>query len=52
MWQNDLKARDYSADKVITGTLDLEVEVRQSHPCNPTVHRDKGSPGACYQREW
>lgn len=51
MWQNDLKARNYSADKLITGTLELEIEVRQSHPCNPTVHRGEGSPGAACQRK-
>lgn len=31
------KKKDYSAEKLITGTLELEIEVRQIHTSNLTV---------------
>lgn len=42
MWHNDLKARDYSVDGLITGTLGLEVEVKQGHPFNPILNIAQG----------
>lgn len=37
MWQNYPKERHYSAEKLITGTSELESEGGQIHPSNLTV---------------
>lgn len=37
MWQNYPKERHYSAEKLITGTSELETEVGQIHPSNLTI---------------
>lgn len=42
MGQNELKARDCSADNLITGTLELGV--RQSHPCSPKFTGVRAAP--------